>query len=225
MKRNLQGKPDRKVAGVSIIHKIMIKNPDIKAVVFDLGNVILSFKGAYTIAAGLTRRTSEEARKSFMKHDEKACRGRISCEVLWNRVLTDLGFTDNIDMGNFIEQVRRSYSPIVPTHNLIWELKDYFLIGLLTNIHTGTFAYVKDKGIVPDINYKIAIQSCDYDVVKPETKIFEIAEQSIALSPHNLLFVDDLESNVRAAVGRGWNGFRFNPDNPNESVRAIRLLL
>lgn len=46
-------------------------------------------------------------------------------------------------------------------------------------------------------------------VVKPDPRIFEIAEQRTGLTGSDLFFVDDRPANVEAAMDRGWQGHVF----------------
>ena len=56
--------------------------------------------------------------------------------------------------------------------------------------------------------------SGDCGVLKPDTKIFELAEKQFRLVPANSIFIDDRADNVQAAINRNWNGIVF--ENPRQ---------
>lgn len=47
-------------------------------------------------------------------------------------------------------------------------------------------------------------------VVKPDPRIYEIAEARTGLAGADLFFIDDREANIAAARARGWRGVRFD---------------
>ncbi|MGB3794874.1 MAG: HAD family phosphatase [Alteraurantiacibacter sp.] len=46
-------------------------------------------------------------------------------------------------------------------------------------------------------------------VAKPDTQIYQIAEQRFGLPPQQLFFIDDKAENIAAAKARGWHGHVF----------------
>ncbi|MEM7270453.1 MAG: HAD family phosphatase [Pseudomonadota bacterium] len=56
--------------------------------------------------------------------------------------------------------------------------------------------------------------------VKPEPRIYEIAERRIGAPPESLFFIDDRDYNIEAAKDRGWSGHVFDGD-----VEALKAAL
>lgn len=62
-------------------------------------------------------------------------------------------------------------------------------------------------------------------LVKPDPAIFDLAAGRFGYAPATMLFVDDVEANVRAAASRGWQVHHFS-DAPRleEDLRGRELL-
>ena len=56
--------------------------------------------------------------------------------------------------------------------------------------------------------------SGDCGILKPDPKIFALAEQRFNLIPENTVFIDDKSENVQTAINRKWNGIIF--ENPRQ---------
>jgi len=56
--------------------------------------------------------------------------------------------------------------------------------------------------------------SGDCGYLKPDERIFELAEQQFTLHAASTVFIDDKAENVRTAIARGWNGVVF--ENPSQ---------
>ena len=61
--------------------------------------------------------------------------------------------------------------------------------------------------------------SGDCGLLKPDERIYQLAETRFGLSPARTVFIDDREANALAAVARGWNALVF------ESPRQLYLTL
>ncbi|MEL7114625.1 MAG: HAD family phosphatase [Pseudomonadota bacterium] len=57
-------------------------------------------------------------------------------------------------------------------------------------------------------------------VIKPDPAIYEILERETARDPQTLLFIDDKQENIDAALARGWHGHQFL----DEQGLALRLI-
>ena len=51
-------------------------------------------------------------------------------------------------------------------------------------------------------------------LMKPDAKIFELAERRFELEPAKTIFIDDREDNVQSALSLNWNGIIF--ENPRQ---------
>jgi len=73
--------------------------------------------------------------------------------------------------------------------------------------------------------FSIVIKSCDVGFLKPEREIYQLAQERVKASPHQILFVDDKEENIETAISLGWWGVVFDEDNPQKSIQKIKKSL
>ena len=66
------------------------------------------------------------------------------------------------------------------------------------------------------------IYSYEHDAMKPEAKLYEVAEQMSGRRGPGLLYLDDREENIAAGAARGWQVIL--QENPARSVAAMRAL-
>ena len=69
------------------------------------------------------------------------------------------------------------------------------------------------------------VDSLDIGVRKPHAGAFTAAVELLDVDPARVLFIDDLEVNVRGARDAGMQGFRFETTDPAGSVAGLRALL
>ena len=48
---------------------------------------------------------------------------------------------------------------------------------------------------------------------KPDAEIYSFVHGDLGVTPSDILFIDDLESNIEAAKEAGWNGVVHSPNN------------
>jgi putative hydrolase of the HAD superfamily len=90
--------------------------------------------------------------------------------------------------------------------------------ALLSNMHADMVAKVRqDFHWIKGIDF--AVFSHEVRLAKPEAKIYEYCLEGLATAPHETLFIDDREVNVKAAQALGIQAVRF------ESVAQLRLEL
>lgn len=60
---------------------------------------------------------------------------------------------------------------------------------------------------------------------KPHAEIFEVAERRFGVSPDQLVFLDDMPANIRAAEARGWQAVHFTQASAAREELVARGLL
>lgn len=69
------------------------------------------------------------------------------------------------------------------------------------------------------------VNSADIGAAKPGIEIFDAALQMASVSPHQAVFVDDTEANVKAASLLGFNGHLYtDPSRLDETLRRTGVL-
>jgi putative hydrolase of the HAD superfamily len=102
---------------------------------------------------------------------------------------------------------------------------EHFEVGLISNNMPGFIdRLIRDK-IIPDINYKVIVDSSKAGVIKPDAKIYQIAQELAAVDSKEILTIDDSRSNLVVADRAGWHVVWFDEMDPAESVERIRQAL
>ncbi|MFI5271278.1 MAG: HAD family hydrolase, partial [Candidatus Saccharimonadales bacterium] len=100
-----------------------------------------------------------------------------------------------------------------------------YKIGLLTNIMPGFLRAMLEKQKLPNIHYDVIIDSSEVGAIKPEEKLYEIAQERAGFQPQEIMLIDDSNVNLAAANRMGWHVLRFDDSRPEESVNRARQAL
>ena len=81
------------------------------------------------------------------------------------------------------------------------------------------------SGKIPNIRYDAIVDSSEVKTLKPETHIYEIAQQRAGVGPGEILLVDDERPNLMTADKLGWHVLLFEGFEPEESFGRARQAL
>jgi epoxide hydrolase-like predicted phosphatase len=165
-----------------------------------------------------------DLKSSLGKHNELACRGQIDTKQLLAYVKNDIN-GELSDLNDFSVFMVNHQTPILETHKLAQDLENSYKLGLLTNVQLGLYKLTRDKRLVPDLQFSPIILSCDEGIMKPDTKIYEIATKKAGLHPNEIFFIDDTGENIEAANEFGWSTYRFLTHDVEKSVNELRRAL
>lgn len=187
----------------------------------DLGNVIFNFSGGLEALSQKFGVQQQQVEQLFAKYDDEICSGRMQPSELLRMYETQFGKSSNVtDFGQWWASF---FSPIKPTHQLIQDaVTNGIKVGLISNIYPTVFPRLLENGSIPNVNYDSVVLSCDEGVVKPDRKIFEIAQSRAMVKPSNIHYLDDLGVNIDIARQMGWNSKQFIPSRPNDAIVEIR---
>jgi FMN phosphatase YigB (HAD superfamily) len=101
----------------------------------------------------------------------------------------------------------------------------HYEIGLISNNMPGFIDQLRQRKIIPDVNYKVIVDSSKVGAIKPQQKIYEIAQQLAAVDPKEILTIDDSRSNLVSADRAGWHVVWFDEMDPQESVERAKAAL
>ncbi|MTI61997.1 MAG: HAD family phosphatase [Firmicutes bacterium] len=184
----------------------------IKNVVFDLGNVLLS----YDPRGYLEKKYDDEELinklyNSVFKSEEwiGLDRGSISqqkaVEIL----------TERHSFGSEVSDIFRDWEeilqPIQGSIEILEELKDRgYSLYVLSNFHLEAFKLVANYDFFN--NFDELVISAEINAVKPEPEIYRYLLANYSLSPEETVFIDDMEDNLLAAEDFGIKTIQFkNP--------------
>jgi putative hydrolase of the HAD superfamily len=185
----------------------------IKAVIFDLGNVLINFNHhlAARKIASLCAKAEEEIFKFFFDSPLTGLfeEGRIQPQEFFSEVKKALGL--NIDYETFLSVWNEIFF-LTDTNRAVYVLakqlsKDYKL-ALLSNINSLHFDYLKYKFPVFDPFHKLLF-SFEMKLKKPDAKIYKQALSLLAVAPEEAFYTDDRPELVESARQLGIQGFVF----------------
>jgi FMN phosphatase YigB (HAD superfamily) len=184
-----------------------------KAVVFDLGNVLLDFD--HRIAAnrigqysGLSAR---EIYDLFFDSDVTQLfeQGKISREDFFSEVKAALGLT--IGFAEFLPIWNEIFfrSPKnLRVYALAEKLKAKYLTAVLSNINVLHYEYIKKTFPVFGAFHKV-FASCDLGLTKPSVEIYKVVLSKLEAEPAETFYTDDRPELVDSAQKLGIKGFVF----------------
>lgn len=200
-------------------------NGKIKFVYFDVGGVLCNTEFLYDRLSQKTGIKREHLKASYLKYIGLSCLGALSLNDVWELMTQDLELELN-DEFDFLDFFADSLVPIIKSHHLVKDISGRYPLGLLTDIEPGVFEKNIAKGNVPNIKYSSIIKSFEHNLLKPDKRIFQLAQSSAGVSSgEEILYIEDKIENINAAKNFGWNTVHFLTSNPEISIINIRRLL
>jgi epoxide hydrolase-like predicted phosphatase len=185
----------------------------IRAVIFDLGGVILRTDDP-------APRTALASRLHMSRYDLEGVvfgnpvsllgeEGKVGLEKVWENIVNILGLTnedivwvrrdffggDRVDMR--LIQLIRSFDP-------------RFKTGLLSNTWVQELStYITEELGIPRDTFDAVVSSSYYHTAKPKPQIYQIALHQLGVKPEEAVFVDDNERNIAGAQAVGLETVLF----------------
>ena len=198
--------------------------PQINAVLFDIGNVLLTFD--YFIAErALLSHTGREAAPSIEElHPHRMAHetGTISREE-FIRIVRE-AFAHDGPEDHFVELWTRIFQVNTPMLQWARSLHGKTPLYLLSNIGCIHHDHIFEEYDFFKTLFIDGIYSYKAGVMKPEPRIFEMAQTQFGVDPSTTLYIDDLEENVRGAESVGFIGHHYDPARHNLFEQRISSL-
>lgn len=194
----------------------------IKAVVFDLGGVVIDFH-----PVELTRsfgRDIDEANLYLdaIRHPDwlEFDRGLYTKEDMAQRIFKRRGSPVERTI-DFFKHLIESFHIIQPTEEFIYKLKKEGVdVYLLSNMNMETFNFLSNTFPIFE-ELKDGVVSGDVGYCKPEQEIFDIFIKHTGLKTGEFFFLDDTIININKAKKNGWQSFEYNKFN----CKDVQLVL
>ncbi|KAI1696973.1 haloacid dehalogenase-like hydrolase domain-containing protein [Ditylenchus destructor] len=192
-----------------------------KAVLFDMGGVLLQYKDP-TSYGRLMKRAKEDKALAKDCHDFDV--GTKSVEEIWD-IVNDV--FPGLPRQN-LENCRVEDYAYLDLHmqQLIQKLRNAGIkVGLVTN--NGFWSKLKNRTLVlSDLSkFDVVLESCRLGIKKPDPQIFELAAKRLGLSPNECIFVDDTEGHCNAARTTGMAAVHVDGCRALPAVEKIEELL
>lgn len=194
----------------------------IKFVYFDVnGTLVRFYQKAFAEISRACGQPTDKIETVFWRHVDVICRGRITGEQFNNTLAKELDFEGFDWQKYYMENIELTPGA---TDLVDWVAKHYYM-GLLTNTMPGLTDKLMQRGLISDAHYTAVVDSSKVGAVKPEKKIYQIAEQLASVKPNEILLVDDERPNLIAADQMGWQTLWFDVLDPEDSVRRAKEAL
>jgi epoxide hydrolase-like predicted phosphatase len=198
-----------------------------KAVVFDLGKVLVDFDYgmvARRVAARGKMTVGEIARyinqsPLFVQYES----GRVTTEQFYDEVRRVTGFRG--DLAEFSECFADIFVAIEPMVQLQAALRRQ---GLATYVFSNTNELAAEhiRRTFPFYaNFDGYILSYEHGAMKPDAKLYEVVERASGRRKAELLYLDDRPENIVAGAARGWQVILYEtPEKSRAAVQKLGLL-
>lgn len=183
----------------------------IKAIIFDLGGVLMTDVPLKQIAEDLAKQSSLSAQEIHAhlyptEHWNLLTLGKITEDEYWDNFLQASKI--NVDKNYLKDKVRSSLHPLGHSARIVKLLKNRYKLGILSNHAKEWSEYMKQKFDLFK-SFDQIIFSCDVGYRKPDPKIYEIALEKLRCDPGECIFIDDKKRNTDAAEKLGIKGIVF----------------
>ncbi len=182
----------------------------IKAILFDMGNVLLFFNArisskAFAQATGLTE---EEIWEQFFvsELEKRYTRGEISSQEFYEQVSRN--FPKKIDFKTFSRLWNEIFTENLEMDELLKKLKRHYPLYMISNTNDLHFEHIKKNfGITK--HFTDFFPSHQVGHRKPNPAMFQHVLKEIKLKPEETVFVDDMSEFVESARQLGINAVQF----------------
>lgn len=183
----------------------------IKNIVFDLGNVIL--KGSPNIVLEqikIDKKQYESIKNDFFNDWKSLDLGESTLREQLEKCKFDFEIDSEIEEKLLHYYQYRPFN--VEILELIKELKNKgYKIYILSNNNKEAEKYLLE---IPDFKaFDGWIFSCDYQIMKPDPKIYNILFETYNLKPEECFFIDDSRKNIETGNKLGMAGFVLDYEN------------
>ena len=198
-----------------------------KAVVFDLGKVLVDFDygiAARRIAARGKMTLGEIARyinqsPLFVQYES----GRVTTEQFYQEIRAVTGFRG--DLAEFSECFADIFVAIEPMVQLQAELRQQ---GLLTYAFSNTNELAAEhirRNFPFYGTFNGCILSFEHGAMKPDARLYEVVERESGRQKAEILYLDDRPENIAAGAARGWQVIlQETPEKSRAAVQKLGLL-
>jgi 2-haloacid dehalogenase len=197
----------------------------VKAVVFDLGKVLVDFDygiAARTLAESSAMPASEI--QSLIDQSPLLFRyesAQMTTREFFEEVRRGIGFRGGFD--EFAATFADIFSEVPEMTRLNLELRARAISTfVLSNTNEIAIGHVR-QNFPFFAHFTDYIFSFEHGVLKPEPRIYEIAEERAGCHDVEILFLDDKVENVAAGARRGWQTICHR--SCRESIAAVREVI
>ncbi len=206
-------------------------------IVFDFGAVLFTWQPGQLLLQTFPERLHSAAEAAQLVHQifghadwHDFDRGVLDADTVVTRTSARLGLP-LAELGQLVHGIGDRLTPIQDTVLLLETLRARHLKGegvtglhFLSNMPQPYARHLEDHHDFVHW-FDGGIFSGDVKLIKPDLAIYQLLQNRYALEPAKTLFIDDLKTNVNAALSLGWQGIHFESAQQLEADLAKLGLL
>lgn len=178
-----------------------------KAILFDLGRVLVHYDHQQTIVAtaALAKVTAEEFYPLLRELSEAMGTGAMDAEEFHTFFGTHFGReTDFADfIAAFAAGIQRDEAALA--YALSLQQRPGVTVAVISNTNAAHVLWLDEH--LPELReFDLVMMSNEVGLIKPDPAIFETALELLNVTPQQALFIDDIVENVEAARKLGMAG-------------------
>ena len=195
----------------------------IKNIIFDLGNVILKdYPNIVLDQVKIDKEQYESIKNNFFA-DWKALDLGLST---LKEHLEKCKF--NFKIAPEVEELMLCYYKYRPFNDKVLELikllkEKQYKLYILSNNNKEAEKYLTELPIFK--NFDGWVFSCDYQLTKPDPKLYNILFETYNLKPEECFFIDDKQTNIEIGKKLGMNGFvlDYKNDGTDALIKQLKI--
>jgi FMN phosphatase YigB (HAD superfamily) len=114
-------------------------------------------------------------------------------------------------------------------NNGIWQtinkINKKYKLGLLTNMYDGMLDLIRNNNLIPNVDWKVIVDSSIEKCRKPDRKIYEIAQEKSGFKGSEILFIDNKKENLEIPKELGWQTYWYDSSDYDKSNQELAKFL
>lgn len=206
----------------------MEKHSEIKAIVFDIGGVLIrtedrSYRNNLEDRLGLDRGESEILVFNG-EMGRKAQHGQITSAELYGWIQGHLGL-DDAGIARFKHEFWAGDRLDTELVKFIQSLKKKYTVCVISNFMDALPQMLKTEFPAADA-FHFTVVSAHVGIMKPDPRIFEHTLKLLNLRPEETIFIDDFQHNIDGCRAVGMHGIHFKPqENLKQNLKEYGVTL
>ncbi len=201
----------------------------IKAIIFDMGGVIINFKEIeyYQYLSKKYKLNINYLENLFDPLIDQMDEGNLKLNDALELISKKLKITRKQMHLEWISGFKKTANINSNVINLIRHLSLNYYIYLLTNVNISRYLTTRKEFLNGNSNiFNKKFISCYIHLRKPDSRIYKYVLNKIKLNADEILFIDDMKTNVGAAVVVGMNGIVFkNCNQLNLELKKLKIMI